>query len=152
MLPSIHLSLLLFSLRPYRKSGWQNHICSLVECLHADTIQQLELALLGSPAAKLLDILSVSLQHQAVPPRSTSIPFCPSTTSSTPSSPPSIQIMGISEMAGLVEAKVSMSKISPPKTSSEIEATSPKHRGIIPLLISLSHFQIPAVYLPNHLL
>ena len=34
-----------------------NHICSLAELLHADAIQQLELALLGSPVAKLLDVL-----------------------------------------------------------------------------------------------
>ena len=45
-----------------------NHIHSLAELLHADAIQQLELALLGSPAAKLLDVLSMSLKHQAAPP------------------------------------------------------------------------------------
>ena len=39
-------------------------------------------------------------------------------------------------MAGPFEAQASTSKISSPKTSSEIEATSPKHCHIIPLLIS----------------
>ena len=88
-----------------------NHIHSLAEPLHADTIQQLELALLGSPAAKLLAVLLMSLQHQAAPPRSISVPFCPSTTSSMPSSPLSVLIVGRTEMAGLVEAKASMCKI-----------------------------------------
>ena len=44
-----------------------NHICSLAQLLHADAIQQLEVALLGSPAAKLLDVLLMSMQHQAAP-------------------------------------------------------------------------------------
>ena len=39
-------------------------------------------------------------------------------------------------MVGPVEAKASMSKISPPKMSSEIEATFPRCCHIIPLLIS----------------
>ena len=39
-------------------------------------------------------------------------------------------------MVGLAEAKASMSKILPPKTSSEMEATSLKCHHIIPLQIS----------------
>ena len=38
-----------------------NHIHSLAELLHADAIQQLELALLGSLAAKLLDVLLMNM-------------------------------------------------------------------------------------------
>ena len=41
-----------------------NHICSLAELLHANAIQQLELALLGSHAARLLDLLAMGTQHQ----------------------------------------------------------------------------------------
>ena len=37
-----------------------NHIHSLVELLHADVIQQLEIALLGSPVAKILDVLTMA--------------------------------------------------------------------------------------------
>ena len=35
-----------------------SHIRSMADLLHADTIQQLEVALLGSPAAQILDLLS----------------------------------------------------------------------------------------------
>ena len=51
------------STQDLQKIRLANHIHSVVQLLHADTIQQLELALLGSPAAKLLDVLSISLQH-----------------------------------------------------------------------------------------
>ena len=34
-----------------------NHIHSLAELLHTDAIQQLEVALLGTPVAKMLDVL-----------------------------------------------------------------------------------------------
>ena len=44
-----------------------NHIYSLAELLHVDTIQQLEVALLGSLAEKLLDVLLMSMQHLAAP-------------------------------------------------------------------------------------
>ena len=63
----------LSSFRPSRKSHLANHICCIAELLHADAMQQIEVALLGSPAAKLLDILSTSMQskpsvqHQAAP-------------------------------------------------------------------------------------
>ena len=74
-----------------------NHICSLAELLHADTMQQLELALLGSPAARLWDVLVIGTQHQTTSLCSTSVPLPPSTTSSTPSSPPSVPIAGITD-------------------------------------------------------
>ena len=41
-----------------------NHIHSLAELLHADAIQQLEVALLGTPAAKVLDVLSMATTSQ----------------------------------------------------------------------------------------
>ena len=90
-----------------------NHIHNVAELLHADAMQQLELALMGSPAAKLSDVLSMSLQHQAEPQWFPSIPFHPLTTSSTPSSPPSVPIAGITDTERPVEAKASTSKISP---------------------------------------
>ena len=101
--------------------------------LHADTMQQLELALLGSPSARLLDVMGT--QHQTTSSHSTSVPLCPSTTLSTPFLPPSVPIAGITDMEGPVEAKASTSKILPPTMSADIEAASPKCCQIIPLPI-----------------
>ena len=102
-----------------------NHIYSLVEFLHGDVIQQLELALLGSPAARLLEVLVMGTQHQIASSYSTSMP----------SSPPSVPITGIMDTEGPVEGKASTSKILPPSTSADIEAASPKHCQNIPVLI-----------------
>ena len=87
-----------------------NHICSLVELLHANVIQQLELALLGSPAARLLDVLAMGTQHQTTSSHFTFVPLHPSTTSSMPSASPSVPITGITDTKGPVEAKASTSK------------------------------------------
>ena len=113
-----------------------NHICSLAELLHADAVQQLELALLGSPVAKLLDVLATGTHHKTASSCSTSVPLCPSATSSTPSSPPSVPVTGITDMEGPFEAKASTSKISPPTMSADIEAASPKYLQIIPVPIA----------------
>ena len=98
-------------------------------------MQQLELALLGSPAARLLDVLAVGTQHLTASSHSTSMSLHPSTTLSTPSSPPSVPITGITDTEGPVEAKASTSKISPPTTSAGIEAASPKCSQIVPVPI-----------------
>ena len=74
-------------------------------------------------------------QNQTASSHSTSVPLCPSTTLSMPSSPPSVPIAGITEMQGPDEAKASTSKISPPTTSKDIEAASPKCHQIIPVPI-----------------
>ena len=79
-----------FFLQAVQKIHLADHIHSLTELLHADALQQLEVALLRSLVANLIDILSASLQsmssmqHQAVP-------LQPSvTTSMSPSPPPSL--------------------------------------------------------------
>ena len=90
-----------------------NHIHSLAELLYANAMQQLELALLDSPAARLLDVLAMGIQHQTTSSHSTSVPLCPSATSSTPSSLPSVPITGITDTEGPAEAKSSTTKISP---------------------------------------
>ena len=45
-----------------KKIQLASHICSLAELLRANTMQQLELALLGSPTAKVLDVLVMATQ------------------------------------------------------------------------------------------
>ena len=86
----IHSSMFPLFLQTLQKIHLADHIHSLAELLHTDALHQLEVALLGSPAANLIDVLSVSLQsmssmqHQAVP-------LQPSvTTSMSPSPPPSL--------------------------------------------------------------
>ena len=69
----IHSLLLPLFLQSLQEIHLANHICSIAELLHSDAMLQLEVALLGSSAAKLLDILSVgmqcipSTQHQSAP-------------------------------------------------------------------------------------
>ena len=63
-----------------------NHIKSMAELFHANAIQQLEAALLGSPAAQVLDLLttrvmqlaSTSQKHMVHPPQAyTATPMVP---------------------------------------------------------------------------
>ena len=112
-----------------------NHICSLTELLYTDVMQQLELVLLGSPVARLLDVLAMGIQHQTTSSWSTSVSLCPSGTLSVTSSLPSVPNAGITDMERPAEAKTSTSKISPPTVSTDVEAVSPKCCQIIPVPI-----------------
>ena len=89
-----------YSLQALQKIHVENHIHSLTELLHSDAMQQMEVALLGLPAAKLLNILSISMQstastqHQAAPIQPQTVPFHPlATTSIYPSPPPFLLCM-----------------------------------------------------------
>ena len=112
-----------------------NHNHSLAELLHADIMQQLELALLGSPVARLLDVLLMGIQQQIMSSCSTAVPLHPSTTLSTSSSLPSVPIMGITNTESPAEAKASTIKVLPPTMSTDVEAVSPKCYWIIPVPI-----------------
>ena len=112
-------------------------------------------ALLGLPVAKLLNVLATGTQHQTASTCSTSVPLCPSTTSSMPSSPPSVPIAGITDTEEPVEAQASTSKLSPP-TSADIEAASPKCHQIIPVPIptttsksSSLPSKLPVIHVPE---
>ena len=69
-------------------------------------MQQMEVALLGLPAAKLLDLLSMSMQsthsteNQATPLQPQTLPFHPLATTSISPSPPIIPIAGVTYIAG----------------------------------------------------
>ena len=69
----IHSSLLPLFLQVLQKICLANHIHRVVELLYSDAMQQMKVALLGSPAAKLLYIMWMSMQstpstqHQATP-------------------------------------------------------------------------------------
>ena len=78
-----------------------NHICSLAELLHADTIQELEVALLGTPAAKMLDMLSMATTSQPLCTPLSFQPFhsatTPATTSSMIVAPSQVPIAGVTK-------------------------------------------------------
>ena len=101
-----------------------------------DAIQQLEVAFLGSLAATLLEVLLMSMLHQAAPLQSTTVPPHLPATSSISSSPPSIPITGMTDTVGLADAKATLSEIPAPKPSTETEVMSSKHHHIIPMPIT----------------
>ena len=72
-------------------------------------------------------------QHKTASLHSTSVHLSPSTTSSMPSTPPSLPIAGITDMEEAVDAIGSTSKISPPTMSADIGATSPQMLSDYPL-------------------
>ena len=113
-----------------------NHIHSLVDLLLADAIQQLEVALLGSSAAKLLDVLLMSMQHQATPLQSTTVPPHPPAASSISPPPSSFPIMGVTDIVGLADAKATLSEIAALKPSTETEVMPSKCWHIIPTPIT----------------
>ena len=111
-----------------------SHICRLAELLHANAMQQLELALLGSPAAKVLDVLAMATQsHTSACP--SSMPLHLATASSVPVSAPSVPIIEVTETVETMEVKASTSKMSPLTTSADIEIAPCKCHRIIAMLI-----------------
>ena len=112
-----------------------SHICSLAELLHADAVQQLELALLGSPTAKILDVLAMATQSHTTFACPSSMSLHLTTTSYMPIPTPLVPILGVTEMAEHMEIKASSSKMPPPTTSVGIEIASSKHHRIIPMQI-----------------
>ena len=103
----------------------------MAELLHADAIQQLEVALLGSPVAQLLEVLTTgmmypasTLQQQVIHP--------PQAYTMTPMVPPpsTISIVGITNSSMPVVAS-SSSRVTTP-ASQEIQEIPPKHCHISP--------------------
>ena len=134
-----------------------SHIHSLAELLHADTVQQLELALLGLLVARILDILAMATKSQIPSTHLSLALLCPSTTPSVSVSSPLVHIVGVTETEESPIAEASTSKKTPPPTTSaDIEAVSPKCQRIIPTLIpvttsktSSSAFKLPFVVVPE---
>ena len=105
-----------------------SHIWNLPELLHADAIKQLEVALLGTPAAKVLGVLSLATFSQQVYTSFSSKSFPTTTlasTSSTIVAPPQVPIAGVTQVSASeklpsTDMVVSESK---PSTSSGPEVT-----------------------------
>ena len=94
-------------------------------------MQQLELAILGSPSAKVLDVLAMATQSLTTSACPSSMPLHLATASSVPLSTPLVPIIGVTEM----EVKASTSKTSPPTTLVDIEISPSRCCRIIPMLI-----------------
>ena len=145
-----------------QKICFANHIHSLAELLHADAIQQLEIALLGTPAAKILDVLSMATKS-----KTSSIPLSAkllcsamlllATTPSMivlPHQVPVVRVIKVEE-APLVEASTSK-KIPSPSTLAHHKVGSSKGRQIIPAPILItsskphdSASKLPSVIVPE---
>ena len=132
------------------------HIHSLGDLLHVDAIQQLEVALVGSPAATLLDVLLMNTQHQAALLQSNTVPPQPLAASSILFSHPSVPIAGMMDTVGLADAKATSSKIPAPKPSTEAETMSSKcwHIILTPIAPTTLRFsslppQLPIVVVPE---
>ena len=90
-----------------------NHIKSMAELLHAEAIQQLEVALLGSPAVHVIDLLSAGWT-QTKPAMMTTAIWPPQAYTLMPSAlpPPAVPIVGVTSSAPVeVSAPVEESPI-----------------------------------------
>ena len=161
LLPGIAICLLITafdSTQTLQKICLTNHIHSLAKLLHADMIQQLEVALLGSPAAKILGILTMATQSQtsstALSSRLLHLATIPLVT--TPAAclvlPPQVAIVGVNNIEEPPMAQASTSKKIPsPLISADHEAGPSKCRRIIwtPILITSSNPSNSASKLPS---
>ena len=110
-----------------------NHIKSMAELLHANAIQQLEEALLWSPAAQILDLLATGLMHPASTLQGHAI-YPPQGYTLTPVVPPSstVPIVGIT---GSSLSVASASSRGSEATASVCQEIPPKHCHIVPTSI-----------------
>ena len=95
----------------------------MADLMHADAIQQLEVALLGSPAVEVVDLLSGGLSQSG--PVTVTAQLHPCTYTSTPSAPPpvSVLIVGVSKFSPIPAVSTVESK-----SEEEIPTTPPKPR------------------------
>ena len=119
-------------------------------------MQQLELALLGSPTAKIIDVLAVATQSHTTFAFPSSMSLHLTTASSAPLPTPLVPILGVTDLAKPVEVKASTSKMPPPTSLVGIEIAFSKCQGIIPMPIpattsraSSSPSRLPLVVVPK---
>ena len=99
-----------------QKTHLANHIHSLVEPLFADVIQQLEVALLRTPAANISHMLMMATKSQPLwTPLSSKLFHSATTPLATTSSvivaPPQVPIVGVTQVAESPSTKTATSKI-----------------------------------------
>ena len=132
---SSFITAFLCSPQALQKIHLANHIHCLAELLHADTIQQLEVALLGTLAAKMLDMLlkATTSQPSCVPLPSK--PFCSAATlATTIVAAPQVAIAGVIQLEGLSSTEAAISESIPlPATSSDTKVIPSKcHKTCLP--------------------
>ena len=88
-----------------------NHVKSRAELLHADVIQQLEVALLGSLAAQVIDLLATG-GMQPTPASKGNVILPPQAYTSTLMAPPppTVPIVGITSSLPIASVSVGVSK------------------------------------------
>ena len=94
------------------------------DLLHTDAVQQLEVALLGSPAAQVFDLLSGGLMQTKPSTFAAPAQPCPHTYTSTPLAPPptSVLVVGVSTSSQIpivvvpaMESTCGVNKLAPLK-------------------------------------
>ena len=118
-----------------------NHIKRMADLLHVDTVQQLEVALLGSPAADVIDLLSAGLD-QTRPILWTMQPH-PQTYTSTPpvTIPTAVAILGIST--------VSTPSVEKTTESQDVPVMTLKHHHLTPMPVTSSASPLPSTSSPT---
>ena len=88
-------------LQALQKICLADHIREMADLIHVDAIQQLKVALLGSPAVEMIDLLSSGVsQSRTVTVTWTAQPHLCTYTSTTPAPPPaSVPVVGVSEFS-----------------------------------------------------
>ena len=102
-----------------------DHIHSIADLLHADAVQQLEVTLLGSPVAHLINVLFAGLGSTTSTPQHQAVPLTqPIATTSASPPPPTVLVIGVTDAPerGAVEttATPSGSKATTPLSSKEM--------------------------------
>ena len=108
----------------------------MVDLLHAEAIQQLKVALLGSPAAHIIDLLMTG-SSQFQPTSISTAVHHPQAYTSTPSAPPltSIPVVAVTSAAPGKATDESAATASDPQ---EVPQSVSKHCNIVPTLIPSS--------------
>ena len=110
-----------------------NHIKSMADLLHVDAVQQLEVALLGSPAADVVGLLSAGLE-KTNPILQTMQPH-PQTYTSTPPAPIPmvVPVLGLSTVS-----TPGIEKTEKTTKSRDVPVITPKYHCITPMLDTFS--------------
>ena len=112
----------------------------MADLLYADAMQQLEVALLGSPTAPVLDLLSSGMQTTLMPVMTVPLQPSPKAYTSTPPAPAptSVPVVGISSsLPSVVPTTASSSKNVEPAVPAKTSNVIPQQH-ITPVPVELS--------------
>ena len=102
--------------------------------LHADAMQQLEVALLGTPAAKVMDIITMATSSSQVCPSVPSRPsITPAVKASTTLAPPQVPIAGVTPSTEKLPAA---EEVGASTSTTDLGSTPAKWCKITPMPLS----------------